>query len=131
MTAKGFLLVVLVMCTLWVGTSSYTSVQSDEDMHLVSIENLTDLYLQAIGRGIDIKLPEEQICESIASQIPSIEWQKKSILAMSDRTLVPEDELGELNRYQSYSYETINNALRSYGAKPKLNPVIERMPEIG
>jgi hypothetical protein len=114
-------------CDIWVSTFSYGSIDGNDDMHTEGFD-LPELYLHAISRSIDITLDVENICQKIRNEVPSKEWQAKNLMDMSDRSLVSEESLREVTAYGSYSFEHMNNSLRSgWTTKTPINDTISKM----
>ena len=100
-------------CKIWVTTFQYGSVKNEKDTFTTGIYELVDLYLQAIRRNIDIDLGEDKICELIKLQTPSLEWQRRVLIEISDKDIVSEDDLELILSYKNYGYSRMNRQLRN------------------
>lgn len=121
-------------CDLWVGTSNYGGLSLDEPdpyTYNDNIENLSELYLHAINRDIDISLEPEEICQRIKDEMPSKEWQLRNLIDISNRKLISEEEFKKITSYSSYSFETMNDSLRKgWTTVAPINDYISRMQSI-
>jgi len=116
------------VCEIWKSTTSYGSIFTNDEIYNYGIETLSELYLHAISRGIDISLNVQDICQKIKEEIPSKEWQNKNLLDMSDRTLVSEESLKDVTDYGSYSFRHMNNSLRlGWTKRSPINDIIAKM----
>ena len=91
--------------------------------------SLTDFYLSALARGIDITgFEEDEICAQIKEQTPSFEWQRLMIAYYKS---LPYSLLKNIEEYGSHGYVDMNKALRKdpYSPAP-LNDLIDRAPSL-
>ena len=115
-------------CKIWVTTFQYGSVKNEKDTFTTGIYELVDLYLQAIRRNIDIDLGEDKICELIKLQTPSLEWQRRVLIEISDKDIVSEDDLELILSYKNYGYSRMNRQLRRIPIdKAPINDIISKL----
>jgi hypothetical protein len=115
-------------CKIWVESRNYGSVEDENDTYTTGIYSLVDLYLQAIRRNIDIDLGEEKICELIKDQTPSLKWQRRILIEISDKNIVTEDELEIMHSYRDTGYIHMNVGLRrNPTGKALINDIISRL----
>lgn len=95
------------------------------------IEDLPELYLNAISRGIPISLTTEEICHAIKEQTPSKEWQTNNLKMMANRDLISEEEVRLISSYGSYSFENMNLRLREgWSSTAPINDTIAKTEPI-
>jgi hypothetical protein len=114
-------------CSWYVSTFQFGNVNKKEDTNISKIRDISDLYLHAIGRGVDIDQSTEEICKQIKDQLPTLEWQLNNMIEISNKELVSEEELNIISSYKSYGYESMNNNLRyNKNAESPINDIISR-----
>lgn len=116
----------ITKCDLYANTHMYGNIDSIDDIYTAGPDSLDDLKLEAINRGINISDSLYTICENIKRELPSLDWQKRNILIMSNPNVVSE-ELKDVNDYGSYPFIRMNNYRRQFpNKKASINQTIER-----
>jgi hypothetical protein len=117
-----------IECELFASTFNYGNISSEDDIYASGPDNLKDLQFEAINRNINISYPFHIICNSIKNELPSIDWQTRNLLDMSNPNLVSREELNDVNNYGNYSYNSMNEYLRiNPNKKAPINDIIAKM----